>query len=83
MEMFNDTDDVEEWLEPLDREGFWAEIAVFKLEIQSRESCDEQIAAGIVGRATVLFVLKGMARLELIERFRLRPRDRMPALSFH
>jgi len=80
---FNDWQDVEEWLEPLDYEAFWREIAAFQPEIQSRESCDEQIAAGIVDEATVLEVLKRFVWLELIERYSLRPRDRMPVYSLH
>lgn len=83
MELFDDANDVEEWLELLDYESFWTEIAALDLEIQSREGCDEQIARGIVDEATLLFVLKGMARLELIERFNLKRRDTMPFYSLH
>ena len=83
MELFDDWQDVKEWLGPLDYEAFWREIAVFAPEIQSRESCDEQIAAGIVDEATVLDVLKEFVWLELIQRYDLRPRDRMPVYSLH
>lgn len=81
--MFKDRKDVEEWLEPLDYEAFWREVAAFDPDIEPRELCDEDIAAGIVDQATVLEVLKRAVRLELIERFGLRPRDRMPWHSLH
>ena len=78
MQCFNDSDDLGEWLDPLGYEAFWEAVAPFALRLQSRRSCDEQIAAGIVEEDTVLIVLKSMARLELAERLRLRPRDRTP-----
>ena len=81
--MFNDREDVEEWLKPLDYEGFWREIEIFGLDLQPRESCDAQIASGEIDEATVLYVLKGMARLELIERYALPVRDVMPQYSLH
>jgi hypothetical protein len=74
MEMFNDRDDVEEWLAALDYEAFWKETAAFNLEIQTRESCDQQIASGSIDLKTVLYVLKGMARQELVRRYNLPPR---------
>lgn len=81
--LFEDREDLWEWLEPLGYDAFWNEIESFGLAIQSRESCDRQIAASIVDEATVLTVLKGFARLELTERFHLRPRDRMPWYALH
>ncbi len=83
MELFDDWQDVREWLEPLDWRAFWREIEPFQPEIQSRESCDEQIAAGIVDKATVLDVLKEFVWLELIARYNLRPRDHMPVHPLH
>ena len=81
--LFKDKEDVEEWLAPLDYEAFWKETAPFALALLSRDSCDDQIASGGVDRKTVLFILKGMARLELIERFQLPVRDTMPWYSLH
>lgn len=83
MMAFDDREDVEEWLEPLDYEGFWKEAEPFGLILEPRESCDRQIASGSIDEATVLYVLKGMARLELTFRYRLKPRDRMPWLALH
>jgi hypothetical protein len=80
---FKDRQDVEEWLEPLSYEEFWQETAPFALALQSKESCDRQIARGIVDEAVVLDALKGMARLEIIEMFNLPVRDTMPWYSLH
>lgn len=81
--MFKDRKDVEEWLEPLDYEGFWSEVGVFDPDIEPRDICDQDIAAGVVDEATVLEVLKRAVRLELVRRFSLPPRDRMPWHSLH
>lgn len=83
MVMFKDRKDVEEWLAPLDYDAFWREVAVFEPAIEPREICDRDIAEGIVDEPTVLAVLKRAVRLELIDRFGLRPRDRMPWHSLH
>jgi hypothetical protein len=83
MPAFKDMEDVEEWLRPLDYEGFWRETAIHGLAIQPRESCDRQIMSGSVDQATVLSALKGMARLELIQRYALPVRDTMPWMSLH
>lgn len=83
MQTFNDMEDVEEWLEPLDYETFWREAAPFDLALEPKKSCDAQIASGSIDQGTVLYVLKGLARLELVERYALRPRDTMPWHSLH
>lgn len=83
MPAFKHMEDVEEWLAPLDYESFWRKTAPFALGLQSRESCDRQIASGSIDEATVLSVLKGMARLELIERHALPVRDTVPWMSLH
>jgi hypothetical protein len=83
MMIFDDMEDLEEWLAPLDWESFWKDTAGFELVLQPRESCERQIATGGIDEKTVLYVLKGMARLELIERFHLKPRDVMPWYSLH
>ena len=74
MMIFEDQEAVEEWLETLDYEAFWIETANLPLSLQSRESCDEQIAKGIVDKPTVLCVLKGMARLQIVRLYGLEPR---------
>ena len=44
---------------------------------------DADIAAGSVDEASALAVLKGMVRLELVQRYGLRPRDVMPWHALH
>lgn len=83
MQEFEDREDVEEWLEPLGYDAFWKEIERFGVELPEREDCDADIAAGAADEATVLSVLKGMVRLELVRRHGLRPRDVMPWHALH
>jgi hypothetical protein len=83
MKTFDDREDVEEWLAPLGYDAFWTQTEPFALDVQPRANCDAQIASGEIDEATVLFVLKGMARLELVERYALGPRDTAPWLSLH
>lgn len=71
MMFFEDRNDVEEWLEPLDFETFWREAAVFEPDIDTRAHCEAMIAAGIVSEAEVLSVLKSDVRRDLVARFRL------------
>lgn len=81
--MFEDAKDVEEWLEPLGYEAFWREIAEYPVSIQSRESCDAQIAAGTVDEALVLQVLKGMVRSQIVLEQDLKPRLYAAEMSLH
>ena len=74
--MFNDMEDVEEWLAPLGYAAFWDAAEGLELDLEPKASCDAQIASGSIDEATVLRVLKGLARLELVERFRLPARGR-------
>jgi hypothetical protein len=84
MQYFEDRQDVEEWLEPLGYDDFWREVSTFPLTmLQSRESCDEQIARGDVDEETVLYVLKGIVRLEIVQQQNLKPRDTVPWMSMH
>ena len=83
MRYFEDQQDVSEWLEPLSYEEFWREISAFDLEIQSKENCDEQIAGGSIDEATVLRVLKGMARIQIVELQNLPHRDYVAPISLH
>lgn len=78
MMAFEDRQDVEEWLEGLDADGFWREAEQLALTLPDRAECERQIAAGITDAATMLAVVKAMARLELVERHALRPRMRVP-----
>ncbi|MFA6965226.1 hypothetical protein [Bosea sp. (in: a-proteobacteria)] len=83
MQYFEDEQDVEEWLEPLDYAQFWRETATFCLDLPSRDHCDTSIARRKVPEATVLSVLKGMARLQIVERQKLPARITVPWMSRH
>ncbi|MBG6166774.1 hypothetical protein IWQ54_006473 [Labrenzia sp. EL_195] len=76
MRKFKDIDEVSEWLEPMDYEGFWYAVAPYDLVLQAREHCDRQIREEGVSRDVVLDVLKYFARMELTAKFGLS--DRMP-----
>ena len=78
MLMFQDIQDVEEWLAPLDYIAFWDAIAVHNLTLQDRDHCDGLIAGGKVTQEVVLNVLKFMAGRELSERHGLRHRIPLP-----
>lgn len=65
MKIFKHIDELEAWLEPMNYLEFWTAIAPYNLVLQDRAHCDAQLAAGEVDEATVLIVLKHMARVEL------------------
>lgn len=71
MVVFQDIEDVEEWLAPLDYLAFWDAVAPYHLVLQDRDHCDGLIAGGIVDAALILDVLKGLAAMELQEAFAL------------
>ncbi len=83
MQCFEDQEDVRDWLESLSYEAFWREVSAFDLRLQSKESCDAQIASGSIDEATVLRVLKGMVRMQIIDQQNLPPRDYTTPLSMH
>ena len=75
MVIYEDIEDVETWLDPLDYIEFWKEIADWRVfALGDREHCDDQIARGIVDQETVLYCLKAQARITLPQRFGLKPR---------
>ncbi len=69
MVVFQDFEDVKEWLEPLDYLAFWEAVAPYQLVLQDRDHCDELIVGAIVDAKLVLEVLKGLAAMELQEAF--------------
>lgn len=83
MRYFNDQQELRDWLDPLGYEDFWRAVSTFDLRLQSRQSCDEQIAFGLIDAETVLAVLKGMVRLQVIEQQDLKPRDYTPDMAVH
>lgn len=83
MNDFRWIEDVEDWLAPMGYEAFWREITPHHLVLEYRSVCDAQIATGQIDRETVLFVLKDMARRELVQRHRLgfKPRTRLTVIA--
>lgn len=83
MIFFKDAKEVEEWLEPLEYEDFWRETGIFNLAIPSREHCDECILKENVPMATILSVVKGMARLQIVNEQKLPSGVTVPWMSLH
>ena len=76
------TNDIEDWLEPMDYETFWEEIRPYCLVMLPREKCDADIESGVY-EETVLHVLKNFARLELASILKLEWRCDVPFMSMH
>lgn len=78
---FQDIQDVEEWLKPLDYIAFWEAVAPYNLGLQDRDHCDGLIAGGKVKTELVLEVLKIMAVMELRVAFNLKDRIAEPPVA--
>ncbi|QBF32347.1 hypothetical protein [Thalassococcus sp. S3] len=75
MVIFNDIQDVETWLAPLDYVALWDAAAPYAVFTEDdREHCDGLIAAGTVAQHKILAGLKIMVRVALSERFDLHDR---------
>jgi len=75
MVIFEDIEDVEAWLDPLEYVAFWEAVAPYRIfSIADRDHCDGLIAGGKVRQDTILRGIKAMARTGMIERFGLRHR---------
>ena len=72
--IFEDIDDVEEWLEPLSYIEFWEAVAPYNLTLQDRDHCDDLITKGEITTDLALDVLKGLAAQELRREFGLKDR---------
>ena len=75
MVVFEDIEDVQDWLDPLGYAAFWSAVgpwAIFSDE--DRDHCDSTVARGIAPEETVLACMKAIAQITLIERFGLGPR---------
>ncbi len=81
MVIFEDIQDVEEWLEPLDYVAFWDAVAPYCLTLQDRDHCDGLIGGGQVGADLILSVLKGLAVMELRAAFNLNDRIHEPTVA--
>ncbi len=75
MVVFEDIDDVADWLELMDYSGFWEAIAPYRVFTSGdREHCDGLIADCKVEQDLILDCLKAKARVELTRRLGLSPR---------
>ena len=81
MVVFQDIQDVIEWLEPLDYVSFWEAVAPYNLILQDRDHCDGLIARGEVKPGLILEGLKYMAEAELTDAFGLSDRFYHPYVS--
>lgn len=81
MKKFRYIEEIDDWLEPMDYQGFWVAIGPYDLALQRREHCDSQIANGEIDHETMLEVLKYMARLELTKELSLERRPVTPWLQ--
>ena len=80
---FRHTNDVDDWLEPMDYETFWSEIRPYCLVILPREKCDADMANGDVDEETVLYVMKNFARIELAAILKLEWRNDVQMMAMH
>ena len=79
MFVFEDIQDIEDWLEPLDLDDFWEAVTPWNVfSDDERAHHDQVLTKGEVDPVTVLACLKGMARIELTARLGLKDRIYMP-----
>jgi len=75
MVIFEDIQDVEDWLAPVDYLAFWEAVTPYSLfEEGERAHYDSVIAGNVSPQETVLYCLKAAARVALTERFDLNHR---------
>ena len=78
MMIFQDIQDLEDWLRPLDYVQFWDAVEPYGFSMQERDHCDGLIAGGEVDPALILSGLKFMAVMELSASLNLKDRIREP-----
>jgi hypothetical protein len=81
MVVFQDIQDVEEWLEPLGYIAFWEAVAPYNLSLLDRDHYDGLIASGKVDSEQWLSALKIMAMMELRLMFNLKDRIAEPVTA--
>lgn len=82
MIVFEDTEDLREWLDQLDYDAFWEAIEPFGLfEDGAREANNADIAKGRVTQDSSLRALKTIARVYLTQDLGLKPRIYAPVMA--
>lgn len=81
MVIFEDIQELSDWLEPMDYVAFWDAVEPYHLTLQDRDHCDDQISSGEVPMELVLSCLKTMARIELTTKLGLTHRSPIPVES--
>ncbi|MEM1150489.1 MAG: hypothetical protein AAGI03_08010 [Pseudomonadota bacterium] len=72
---FEDIQDIEEWLAPLDYIALWEAVEPWDVFADDdRDHCDGLIASGKFRHGVILAGLKAMVRLALTDRFGLKDR---------
>lgn len=79
---FEDSNEVEEWLETLDYEQFWQEADPHGLESDYRDNCDTSISRG-VDKAMILKCIKAEKRLQIIREQNLKVRITKRPIILH
>lgn len=75
MVVFEDIQDIRDWLEPLNYGAFWDAVAFWNIYTGAdRAHFDGLLASGVTDTDTVLNCLKAEVRLTLTERFGLEER---------
>jgi len=83
MVIFQDIQDLEEWLKPMSYVQFWEAVAPYRFSMQERDHCDSIIAAGEVDPELVLSGLKFMAVMELSQSLSLKDRVHEPVAALY
>lgn len=73
MHIFEDQQELKEWLDTLDYDGFWKAVDPNGLEVDQKANCDASIANG-VDRDVILTCIKARKRLEIVKAQNLKPR---------
>lgn len=78
---FDDIEDIEVCLEPLNHRAFWEAVTTFDLTVQSRAHCDKLIASGKFDADVILRGLKDLAVTELRLKLDLKHRIYEPPVA--
>jgi len=81
MVIFQDIQDLEDWLEPKDYVQFWEAVEPYGFSMQERDHCDGLIVGGEVDPNLILSGLKFMAIMELSLSLSLKDRVHEPVTA--